>query len=63
MQSHIVRVAWSGLGVIALVLASHGQAFAGAIPQAPEIDGGTLSTGFGLLAAGVLIVRSRMKSK
>jgi hypothetical protein len=46
-----------------MVLAVQGQAFAGVIPQAPEIDGSTLSAGFGLLAAGVLIVRSRMKSR
>lgn len=63
MRSHILRTTWYGLGVIALVLSTHSQAFAGSIPQAPEIDGGTLSAGFGLLAAGVLIVRSRMKSR
>jgi len=63
MRSHIVRTAWQGLGVIAAVLMAHGQAFAGAVQPAPEIDGSTLSAGFGLLAAGILIVRSRMKSK
>ena len=63
MGTHIVRAAWYGVGVVALVLAVQGQAFAGAVPQAPEIDGSTLSAGFGLLAAGVLIVRSRMKSR
>jgi len=63
MRSHILRTAWYGLGVIALVLSTHSLAFAGSLPRAPEIDGGSLSAGFGLLAAGVLIVRSRMKSK
>lgn len=29
----------------------------------PEIDGGTLSTGMALLAAGVLIVRARRRTK
>ena len=63
MRSHIVRAAWYGLGAIALVLAVQGQALAGTVPQAPEIDGSTLSAGFGLLAAGVLIVRSRIRLK
>jgi hypothetical protein len=63
MRLQIVRAAWYGLGAIALVLAAQGSAFAGSIPVAPEIDGSTLSAGFGLLAAGVLIVRSRIKSK
>ena len=63
MGTHIVRAAWYGVGVIALVLTVQGQAFAGSVTQAPEIDGSTLSAGFGLLAAGVLIVRSRMKSR
>ena len=63
MRSHIVRASWYGLGAIALVLAAHGQALAGDVRVVPEIDGSTLSAGFGLLAAGVMIVRSRMKSK
>ena len=63
MRARIVRAAWYGLGAIALVLATQGQAFAGTAPQAPEIDGSTLSAGFGLLAAGVLIVRSRIRLK
>jgi hypothetical protein len=29
----------------------------------PEIDGGSLSAGFGLLAAGILLVRARRSSK
>jgi hypothetical protein len=63
MRSHIVKAAWYGLGAIALVLAAQGQALAGEPVRTPEIDASTLSAGFGLLAAGVLIVRSRMKSK
>ena len=63
MRLQIVRAAWYGVGAIALVLAAQGSAFAGSVIQTPEIDGSTLSAGFGLLAAGVLIVRSRMKSK
>ena len=63
MRSHIVRAAWSGFGAIALVLAVQGQALAGVPQVVPEIDGTTLSAGFGLLAAGVMIVRSRMRLK
>jgi len=65
MRSQIVRATWYGLGVLAMVLVFQGQAQAGTSPTAPvpEIDGGTLSTGLGLLASGVLIVRSRMKAK
>jgi hypothetical protein len=32
-------------------------------PAVPEIDATTISAGLGLLTAGVLIVRSRMRSK
>jgi hypothetical protein len=63
MRSQLVRSAWYGLGVIAMVLAIHGQAQAGEVVPVPEINGSTLSAGFGLLAAGAMIVRSRMKSK
>jgi len=63
MRARIVRAAWYGLGAIALVLAVQGQALAGEPVAAPEIDGSTLSAGFGLSAAGVLIVRSRIRLK
>lgn len=65
MRSQIVRAAWYGLGVIAMVLVIQGQAQAGdfAPVAAPEIDGSTLSAGLGLLATGVLIVRARMQSR
>ena len=63
MRAHIVRAAWYGLGAIALVLAVQGQALAGEPQVVPEIDGTTLSAGLGFLAAGVMIVRSRMRLK
>lgn len=63
MKSLIVRATWYGLGVVALIFAIEGQAHAGALQTVPEINGSTLSAGFGLLAAGVMIVRSRMKAK
>jgi len=63
MRSHIVRATLFGLGVIGLVLAAHGQAVAGVTIPAPEIDATSLSSGLGLLAAGILIVRSRLRLK
>lgn len=63
MKAHVIRAAWYGLGAIALILAAQGQALAGEPHPVPEIDGGTLSAGIGLLAAGAMIVRSRMQSK
>ena len=63
MRSQLVHAVWYGIGVVAMVLAIQGQAHAGLPTDAPEIDGSTLSAGFGLLAAGVLIVRARMRSK
>jgi hypothetical protein len=63
MRQHIVRGGWFGLGVVALMLGVPGHVLAGVAAVAPEIDGSSLSAGLGVLAAGVLIVRSRMKSK
>ena len=63
MRQHIVRGGWFGLGVLALILAVQGHVLAGTPVVTPEIDGSSLSAGLGLLAAGALIVRSRMRSK
>jgi len=63
MRQHIVRGTWFGLAVLTLVLGSHAYVLAGAVTPAPEIDGSSLSTGLGLLAAGALIIRSRIRSK
>ncbi len=63
MRQHIVRGGWFGLGVLALILAVQGPALASDFIVVPEIDGSLLSAGLGLLAAGALIVRSRMRSK
>src|SRR4051794_32498784 len=46
-----------------LVLTSVVSAAAGTVTSTPEIGGSTVSTGLGLLAAGLLIVRSRRRSK
>jgi hypothetical protein len=41
-----------------VLLAAAVPAFA-AVPSAPEIDGSSLTTGLGLLAGGVLMLRAR----
>ena len=56
---HSIAIALASL-MIVLGMSSH--AFAGFTVSAPEIDGSTFSAGCGLLAAGVLIVRSRRRS-
>jgi MYXO-CTERM domain-containing protein len=48
------------VGVIALTMTS--AVYAGSLPV-PEIDANAVSAGLGLLAAGVLIVRSRRREK
>jgi hypothetical protein len=59
-----MRVGGYSLG-LAIALLSVGHVVgAQALPPtvaAPEIDGGTLASGLGLLAAGVLILKSRWK--
>jgi len=49
------------LGVSVVVLTMTSAAYAGTV--VPEIDATTVSAGLGLLAAGVLIARSRRRSK
>jgi len=48
------------LGVLALVLSAGTSLLALTPLQAPEIDGSSLGTGLAILAAGALILRSRM---
>jgi hypothetical protein len=46
-----------------MVMAIEGRLLAGATPVAPEIDGASISAGLGLLAGGILILRSRRRPK
>jgi hypothetical protein len=46
------------LATLMIVLWATGGALAGNALATPEIDGPTISAGLGLLAAGVLLVRS-----
>jgi len=45
-------------GLILVFVSMAAPASAG-VPQVPEIDGGSLSAGLGLLAGGVLMLRAR----
>ena len=63
MRSRLARICGYGFGVLTMVIAIEGHVLAGAVPIAPEIDGSSISAGLGLLAGGILILRSRRGSK
>jgi hypothetical protein len=63
MRARLIEKTTYGLGLLTLVLSYSPQLFAGIANPVPEIDAGSMSAGLGLLAAGILIVRSRMRSK
>jgi hypothetical protein len=63
MRSRLARISAYGLAVITILAASANQALAGGPIGAPEIDGASVSAGLGVLAAGILILRSRRRSK
>lgn len=63
MRSRLARICGYGFGVLTMVIAIEGHLLAGAVPIAPEIDGSSISAGLGLLAGGILILRSRRRSK
>jgi hypothetical protein len=50
-----------GLGVMAVVLSATGSAYAGAAPAVPEIGGGSIAAGLGLLSAGIMVLRARLR--
>ena len=63
MRSSVVRICGYGLGVIAILIGFESHALAGNVSPVPEIDGASISAGLGVLAAGILILRSRRRSK
>ena len=63
MNSGFARVSMYGLGLMTMVLALQSRLLAGFPTYAPEIDGASISAGVGLVAAAVLILRSRRHSK
>ena len=63
MRARWTEKAAYGLGLLTIVL-SLGAGLSATVPApVPEINGSTISAGLGLLTAGVLIVRSRMRLK
>ena len=61
MKSKRMQVARGTACAVAVMMAVHamaGVALAGVV-TVPEIDGGTVATGLGLLSAGVLMLRAR----
>jgi hypothetical protein len=63
MCSRLARICGYGFGVLTMVIAVERHLLAGGTPVAPEIDGASISAGLGLLAGGILILRSRRRSK
>lgn len=62
-NSTIAHACWYGLGLLVIVHSLGASLVAGAVSAAPEIDPGSLAAGLGILAGGVLILRSRRRSK
>ena len=57
-----MRVVTYSLGLLMIANALGANLLAGAV-AVPEIDAGSISAGLGLLAGGILILRSRRRSK
>ena len=49
------------LGLVVIVASVQTAAFAGLPVAAPEIDGGTLISGLGLLSGGIMVLRARFR--
>jgi hypothetical protein len=62
-HSGIARACWYGLGLVMIVHSLGRNLLAGVVTQVPEIDAGSITAGLGLLAGGILILRSRRRSK
>lgn len=62
MTEVCVRKASYWVGLLTIVLSVAATAHAGNA-VVPEIDGGSLATGLGLLSGGLLILRSRWRAK
>ena len=63
MRSRLARICGCCFGVLTMVIAIEGHLLAGTAHATPEIDAGSISAGLGLLAGGILILRSRRRSK
>jgi hypothetical protein len=63
MRSFVTRACRYTLGLLLIAYSMQGNLSATLVPQAPEIDGGSISSGLALLAGGILMLRSRRRSK
>jgi len=63
MRSRMARMFAYGLGVTTILVAVQRHLVAGSTANAPEIDASSISVAVGVVAAGVLILRSRRRSK
>ena len=63
MRTRLVGICAYGLGIITLLVATQSRVLAGLTVSVPEIDGASISVGLGVLAAGLLILRSRRRTK
>jgi hypothetical protein len=59
----LLRMCGYGCGMLLLVLSATAAISAQPPIAAPEIDGGSIASGLGLLAASLMILRARMGSK
>jgi hypothetical protein len=63
MSTRMARFCTYTLGLMTMLVAIPSGLLAGSLPAAPEIDPASISAAVGLVAAGVLILRSRRGSK
>jgi len=63
MRANLGRVCAIGLGITVALVSTATSTYAGSPFVAPEIDGTTIVAGIGLLSAGVLVLRARLRSK
>lgn len=57
----VVRSVWTVLSVTVLVLSAQSLALASTTPSAPELDGSIVGPALGVLTAGVLMLRARVR--
>ena len=59
MSTRVARFCTYALGLMTMLVAIPSGLLAGSVPAAPEIDPASISVAVGVVAAGVLILRSR----
>jgi len=63
MRTRLLRVVGYGLAVASISVLVGGHLLASVQATAPEIDGSSAAAALGLLAGGILILRSRRRLK